>query len=125
VRALLTTRKLLQAKRHDGEMSLRGVLRGFGLKVGPTTPKTFAGRVREGVAQHDTLRTITDALVKARAVLEQEFKAIEKRLSALARTHAPADDDPWRGRDRSADLCRSHRRSGPLSVLTHGGRILV
>jgi hypothetical protein len=27
-------------KRHDVEMSLRGVLRGFGLKVGPTTPKT-------------------------------------------------------------------------------------
>jgi transposase len=38
-RALLTTRKLLQAKRHDVEMSLRGVLRGFGLKVGPTTPR--------------------------------------------------------------------------------------
>src|SRR5918994_600105 len=121
VRALLTTRKLLQAKRHDVEKSLRGVLRGFGLTVGPTTPKTFEGRVREGVAQHDTLRTIVDALLKARAGLEQEFKAIEKRLSALARTHAPADDDPWRGRDRSADLCRSHRRSGPLPVLTHGG----
>ena len=47
VRALLTTRKLLQAKRQDVEMSLRGVLRGFGLKVGPTTPKTFAMRVQE------------------------------------------------------------------------------
>src|SRR3954466_8841738 len=40
-RALLTARKILQAKRHDVEMSLRGVLRGFGLKVGPTTPRTF------------------------------------------------------------------------------------
>ena len=89
VRALLTTRKLLQAKRHDVEMSLRGVLRGFGLKVGPTTPKTFAGRVRELVAHHDTLRTIAEALLKARAVLAQEFKAIEKRLAALARTNAP------------------------------------
>ena len=69
VRALLTTRKLLQAKRHDVEMSLRGVLRGFGLKVGPTTPKTFAGRVRDLVAHHDTLQTIADALLKARAVL--------------------------------------------------------
>ena len=39
VRALLTARKLLQAKLHDVEMSLRGVLRGFGLKVGPTTPR--------------------------------------------------------------------------------------
>jgi transposase len=34
-RALLTARKLLQTKRHDVEMSVRGVLRGFGLKVGP------------------------------------------------------------------------------------------
>jgi transposase len=89
VRALLTTRKLLQAKCHDVEMSLRGVLRGFGLKVGPTTPKTFAGRVRDLVAHHDTLRTIADALLNARAVLEQEFKIIEKRLYALARTNAP------------------------------------
>ena len=32
VPALLTTRKLLQGKRHDVEMSTRGVLRGFGLK---------------------------------------------------------------------------------------------
>src|SRR3712207_6501850 len=35
-RALLAARKLLQAKRIDVEMSLRGLLRGFGLKVGPT-----------------------------------------------------------------------------------------
>ena len=38
-RALLTARKLLQGKRLDVEMCLRGVLRGFGLKVGATTPK--------------------------------------------------------------------------------------
>ena len=38
VRALLTARKLVQTKHHDIEMSLRGVLRGFGLKVGATTP---------------------------------------------------------------------------------------
>ncbi len=45
VRALLTARKLVQSKLYDVEMSLRGILRGFGLKVGPTTPKRFAGRV--------------------------------------------------------------------------------
>src|SRR5215210_2480232 len=89
VRALLTTRKLLQAKRHDVEMSLRGVLRGFGLKVGPTTPKTFEARVRDLVAHHDTLQTIADALLKARVVLEQEFKAIETRLYRLARSSEP------------------------------------
>jgi transposase len=41
-RALLTARKLVQSKLYDIEMSLRGVLRGFGLKVGRTTPKRFA-----------------------------------------------------------------------------------
>src|SRR2546423_7852830 len=66
VRALLTARKLLQAKNHDVEMSLRGVLRGFGLKVGPTTPRAFPGRVRELVAGHTTLSTLVEALLAAR-----------------------------------------------------------
>src|SRR3712207_5718527 len=34
VRALLVGRKLLQAKLRDVEQSIRGILRGFGLKVG-------------------------------------------------------------------------------------------
>jgi len=65
VRALLAARKVLQTKNHDIEMSLRGVLRGFGLKVGPTTPRTFATRIRELVARHTTLSTIAEALLAA------------------------------------------------------------
>jgi transposase len=41
VRALLTARRLLQGKLHDVEMSIRGVLRGFGLKVGVDDPERF------------------------------------------------------------------------------------
>src|SRR3954447_745039 len=88
VRALLTARKLLQIKNHDVEMSLRGVLRGFGLKVGPTTPRTFANRVRELVAGHATLSTIAEALLAARDTLFSEWQKLEKRLRSLAR-----DDD--------------------------------
>ena len=55
VRALLAARKLLQGKRIDVEMSIRGLLRGFGLKVGATTPRTFESRVQELVSEHDTL----------------------------------------------------------------------
>jgi hypothetical protein len=44
-------------------MSLRGVLRGFGLKVGRTTPRTFAARIHELVAGHPTLSTIDWSLV--------------------------------------------------------------
>jgi transposase len=46
LRAVLTARKLVQSKRHDVEMSLRGILRGFDLKVGPTTTRSFDGRVQ-------------------------------------------------------------------------------
>src|SRR5690349_24033356 len=74
VRALLTARKLLQAKNHDVEMSLRGVLRGFGLKVGPTTPRTFLGRIRELVTGHTTLSTIAEAMLAARDMLFSEWQ---------------------------------------------------
>ena len=90
VRALLTARKLLQTKRHDAEMSLRGVLRGFGLKVGATTPRTFESRVRELVVGHATLRVIAEALLKAREILVHEFGLIERLLRAHARQNAQA-----------------------------------
>ena len=115
---MLTARKLLQTKNHDVEMSLRGVLRGFGLKVGPTTPRTFASRVRELVAGHPTLSTIAEALLVARGTLFEQWQQLEKRLRSLARedrrvrllmtapgggaivglTYASAIDDPDRFR---------------------------
>ena len=56
VRALLTARKLVQIEAAwTCEMSLRGILRGFGLKVGTTTPTGFAGRISELVAGHANL----------------------------------------------------------------------
>src|SRR5215216_4820761 len=85
VRALLTARKLLLTKTHDVEMSLRGVLRGFGLKVGPTTPRTFVSRVRELVAGHTTLSAIAEAMLAARDTLFSEWQKLEKRLRSLAR----------------------------------------
>ena len=74
VRALLTTRKLLQAKRHDVEMSLRGVLRGFGLKVGPTTPKTSRAGCGISWLIMTRCRPIADALLSARTVLERSSR---------------------------------------------------
>ena len=58
MRALLTARKLIQSKLFDVEMSLRGILRGFGLKVGRTTPRRFAGRIKELVAGQATLEVL-------------------------------------------------------------------
>ena len=83
-RALLTTRKLVQSKHHDIEMSLRGILRGFGLKVGKTSQRTFASRVRELVAGHPTLLLLAEALLAARAALGEQLSKLEKRVRSLA-----------------------------------------
>jgi len=84
-RALLTARKLVQTEHHDIETSLRGILRGFGLKVGATTRRTFEGRVRELVAGHPTLLAVAEALLVARRALGEQLSNLEKRLRALAR----------------------------------------
>jgi transposase len=89
-RAVLTARKLLQSKLRDVENSLRGVLRGFGLKVGKTTELTFAGRIKELVAGHPSLEIVAQALLEAHAVLRREFNGLDKRTQKLARSHPPA-----------------------------------
>jgi transposase len=89
-RAMLSARKLVQAKLHDVEMSLRGILRGFGLKVGKTTPRRFEGRIKELVAGHASLEVVATALLAVRAVLLREFNAFEKRVRSMARSDARA-----------------------------------
>src|SRR5256886_16797554 len=71
-RAILTARKLVETKLHDVEMSLRGILRGFGLKVGKTTERRFAGRIEELVTDQPHLEKIADGLLAERAVLKEE-----------------------------------------------------
>jgi len=66
VRALLMARKQLQAKMRDIELSLRGLLRGFGLKVGDISKGQFATRVRTLTAGHAMLEKIAEAMLRAR-----------------------------------------------------------
>jgi transposase len=107
VRALLTARKLVQAKLFDVEMSLRGVLRGFGLKVGRTTPRRFAARIRELVAGQATLEAVAEALLSAHAALSAAFAGLEKRVRAIA------------GADRRTRLLMSAPGVGAIVALTY------
>jgi transposase len=88
VRALLVGRKLLQSKLRDVELSIRGILRGFGLKVGEVTKAKFAARVRELAAGQAMLETVTEAMLTARESLLAEFMALHRRMLALARADA-------------------------------------
>jgi transposase len=106
-RAALTARKLVQSKLQDVENGLRGILRGFGLKVGKTTDRSFAGRIRELVADHPSLETVADALLAVRSVLLREFKAFEKQVRSMARL------------DAKAKLLMSTPAVGPIVALTY------
>jgi transposase len=111
VRTVLTARKLVQSKLKDVENSLRGILRGFGLKVGKTTDRSFAGRIQELVKGHPNLEAVAEALLSVRAVLLREFNAFEKRVRAMARANA---------RTR---LLMSTPAVGPIVALTYASAI--
>jgi transposase len=69
VRALLAGRKLLQSKLRNVELSIRGILRGFGLKVGEVSKSKFAARVRELIDGHTMLETVIGAMLMSRSTI--------------------------------------------------------
>jgi transposase len=85
VRALLVGRKLLPAKLRDVELSIRGLLRGFGLKVGEVSKGRFAARVEGLMAGHEMLETVVGAMLRAREGLRAEFARLHRRMLAIAR----------------------------------------
>jgi transposase len=110
-RAVLTARKLVQSKLQDVENHLRGILRGFGLKVGKTTALSFARRIRELAANHASLKMIAEALLSIHAVLLREFKAFEKQVRSMAR------------QDARTRLLMSTPAVGPIVALTYASAI--
>jgi transposase len=85
VRALLTARKLIQGKLLDIESGMRGVLRGFGLKVGPISRGRFEVRILELVAGHAMLETVIGSMLTARTALQAEFARLHRALLVLVR----------------------------------------
>jgi transposase len=111
VRVVLTARKLVQAKLRDVENGLRGLLRGFGLKVGKTSTTGFAARVQELVSGHPSLEAVAAALLSVRAVLLREFKGFERQVRRMARS------------DGNARLLMSTPAVGPIVALTYASAI--
>jgi transposase len=85
VRALLAARKLLQAKLTDVELSIRGILRGFGLKVGVVSKGQFEARIRELIAGHAMLERAIDPMLRARSALRAQFGRLHREMLAIVR----------------------------------------
>ncbi len=85
VRALLTARKLLLGKVIDVELGIRGLLRGFGLKMGPVSTGRFAARVRELAAGQPMLEEVTEPMLRARDSLRAEVNALHRKVLRIVR----------------------------------------
>jgi transposase len=86
VRSLLTARKLIQGKLLDIESGIRGVLRGFGLKVGAISRGRFDARIRDLVEGQTMLETVIGSMLAARAALQAEFARLHRTLLAIVRS---------------------------------------
>ena len=127
-RAMLAARSTLVARLKDIENSVRGLLRGFGLRL----PRALRGRweagVREAIEGHPTLGADfrTAAHGRARALREQldhtrqagsGCRAGGSRLSA-------AHERSGRRRDCRDDVQSRRRSTGSLPIIQAGGCLL-
>jgi transposase len=84
-RAMLSARATLVARLKDIENSVRGLLRGFGLRL----PRALRGRwdagVRDAIAGHPALLCIMEPLLVARGALREQLILIDKRVRDVAK----------------------------------------
>ena len=87
MRALLSSRKSIQRAMIGIELSIRGLLRNFGLKMGKIAKGRFEERVRELVEGNPMLNAAANPILASRRVLRKELAGLEK----LLRDHAKSD----------------------------------
>jgi transposase len=141
LRAVLNARKAVQQGFIALEMSLRGLLRNFGLKVGSISRGRFEQRIRELTTGNPMLEAAAEPMLRARSSLPQELAGLERRVRHLAQedpacrrmmsmpgigavvalTYRSAVDDPGRFTSSkkvgpSAGLTPSRNQSGERDV---------
>lgn len=102
VRAVLGARKAIQQGMIALEMSMRGLLRNFGLKVGAISRGRYEHRIRELADGNSMLEAATGPMLLARASLRKELAGLERLVRQMAQ------DDP---------VCRRLMSMPPLGPL--------
>jgi transposase len=110
-RALLAARRLLKDKLHDVELSLRGLLRNFGLKLGKVSPGAYERRISELVEGHPMLAAIAVAMLEARRALRRQHLALDRQVRGCAR------------QSLAARLLMTTPGVGPVVALTYAAAV--
>lgn len=84
-RTMLSARATLMARLKDIENSVRGLLRGFGLRLPLLLRGRWDAAVREAVAGHSSLLQVLDPLLTARRALREQLALLDKRVRDTAR----------------------------------------
>ena len=105
-RALLSSRKSVKDALINMELSLRGVLRNFGLKLGQVSKGRYEARVRELIASNAMLEAAAEPILRARQALRRELAGLEKLVRKLA------------GKDPVCRLLMTMPGVGPVVALT-------
>jgi len=92
IRVILSARKAIQQNMLALEMSLRVLLRNFGLKVGAISRGKFEHRIRELAEGNAMLETATAPMLRGSASLRRELASLERLVRQMAQ------DDPVCGR---------------------------
>src|SRR5262245_52063302 len=81
IRTLLVGRKLLQGKLLDIELGIRGLLRGFGLKVGAVSKGRFVAWIRVLIAGQPMLEQVIEPMLHACEALRAEFHTLHRAMA--------------------------------------------
>ena len=89
-RALLTSRSALVEGLARLELSLRGILRNFGLKLGRVSKGRWEERVRELTADNAMLSDVVAPILRLRAQMRNELAMMTKRVRCIQRLNRKA-----------------------------------
>ncbi|MBB3360511.1 transposase [Novosphingobium sp. BK486] len=87
-RTLLTARSTLMRRQKDIENSVRGLLKGFGLRLGRLLRGRWDDAVREIVSGNATLASIIEPLLIARQALRDQLAVLDRQVRAVVRADA-------------------------------------
>lgn len=85
VRMLLNARRLANKGRVDVELSVRGMMRNFGYKVGAVSKAGWDGRIREMIEADPSMRVMVEPLLACRRTLREQYAVLHREAYQIAR----------------------------------------
>jgi len=109
---LLTARRALVQQQTDLKNSVRGLLKGYGVRLGSISAKKFGAAVRKKLEAHEEIVQLSiDCLIEAFDKLVEEIEKLDKKMLQIA------------AQDREVQRLMTVPGIGPVTALTYKAEI--